>query len=166
MQIDYYKNLREYEKKLKSYVGLSHKNTSDFVYKAELLSNNVPLLLSQSHHDEREFLIRDLPFDGTLRDYLAEKFGFCSLLESYRLNDSYKHRIRRIRQKILDIVVNYDNLFFITLTFRDDTLDSTQKHIRRKYVQRWLKKYSFEPTLNILSPNMFLSRIKSIISKS
>ena len=109
MQIDYYKNLRDYEKKLKSYVGLSHKNTSDYVYKAELLANNVPLFLSQSHHDERQFLARDLPFHDTLRDYLADKFGFCSLLESYRLNDSYKHRILRIRKKILDIVYNYDN---------------------------------------------------------
>lgn len=149
MQIDYYKSLRDYEKKLKSFVGLSNKNTSDFCYKADLLKNNVPLLLSQCHHDERQFLSRDLPYNTNLRDYLADKFGFCSILESYRLNDSYKHRILRIRKKILDIVVNYDNIFFITLTFTDETLDKTQKHIRRKYVQRWLKKYSFDYVGNI-----------------
>ena len=125
MELIYYRDLRRYEKSLKRYESI--KNFCDYKYKADLLSNNLPLYLTQAHFNERQEILRELPIDTTFRDNLAEKFGFCAMLESYRLNDSYKHRILRLREKISNIIYNYDTLFFITFTFTDSTLSQETK---------------------------------------
>ena len=93
MNILYETDIRRYEKALKSFLGLEYKNTCDYNYKSLLLKNNVPLYLTQAQYNEKQEIIRDLPINTSFRDSLADKFGFCAILESYRLNDSYKHTI-------------------------------------------------------------------------
>lgn len=147
MELIYYKDLRRYEKTLKQYSSLN--NTCDYSYKAKLLDKNLPLYLTQAHFNERQEILRDLPVDTSFRDTLADSFGFCAMLESYRLNDSYKHRIARLREKISSIIYNYDNLFFLTFTFKDKVLNNTDYDTRRQYVRRWLKKYCFDYVGNV-----------------
>lgn len=137
MDLLYNADLRRYEKKLKSYISIN--KSIDYSYKAKLLSNNVPLYLTQAEYNERQEIIRDLPVDMSFRDYLASEFGFCAILESYRLNDSYKHRIARLRKKISDIISIDSNIFFLTFTFNNLCLNNTDSNTRRKYVRRWLK---------------------------
>lgn len=140
MNILYETDIRRYEKTLKSFLGLDHMNTSDYVYKSKLLKNNVPLYLTQAQYNERQEIIRDLPINSNFRDSLADKFGFCAILESYRLNDSYKHRISRLRGKISKLLSSDSNFYFLTFTFKDSILDSTDFDTRRQYVRRWLSK--------------------------
>ena len=139
MDLLYNSDLRRYENKLKSYIGLEHKGVSDYSYKAELLKSEVPLYLSQADYNERQLIIRDLPVDLSFRDYLAKEYGFCAILESYRLNNSYNHRISRLRKKISDLIVSDNNIFFLTFTFKNEVLYNTSSESRRKYVRRWLK---------------------------
>ena len=139
MDLFYNTDLRNYEKKLKSYVGLNGKIVVDYTFKAELLKNNVPLFLTQAEYNERQNIIRDIPVDMSFRDYLASEFGFCAILESYRLNDSYKHRIARLKRKIRDLLLIDSNFYFLTFTFTDSVLFSTSPNSRRQYVRKWLK---------------------------
>lgn len=148
MDIIYLTDLRNYEKKLKSYILLNN-NTCDFNYKASVLNNNIPMFLNQALHNEKEYIYRDLTPDTSFRDYLSDTFGFCSILESFRLNDSYKHRVLRLRHKISNIIYNYDNIFFLTFTFKDSVLNNTDSFTRRRYVQRWLKSNCFDFVGNI-----------------
>lgn len=147
MDLLYNTDLRRYEKKLKSYLSINR--SIDYSYKAKLLSDNVPLFLTQAEYNERQEIIRDLPVDMSFRDYLASEFGFCAILESYRLNDSYKHRIARLRRKISDIICNNSNIFFLTFTFNNSCLNSTDSDTRRTYVRRWLKDNTIDFVGNI-----------------
>ena len=147
MDLLYYNDLRRYEKKLKSYMSLN--NTCDYNYKAKLITDNVPLYLTQANFNEKQAIIRDLPIDTTYRDYLSSEFGFCAMLEAYRLNDSYKHRIARLRKKILNILLIDSNIYFLTFTFKDSVLLNTSSDTRRQYVRKWLKKNCIDFVGNI-----------------
>ena len=147
MDLLYFSDLRRYEKKLKSYLSLN--STIDFSYKAKLLKDNVPLYLTQACFNEKQEILRDLPVNTSFRDYLSDEFGFCAMLEAYRLNDSYKHRILRLRKKILNVIMQSHNIFFLTFTFKNSVLKSTDSYTRRRYVQRWLKSNCYDYVGNI-----------------
>ena len=149
MNLVYTTELRAYEKKLKEYLGLEKSNTCDYSYKAKLLNDNLPSLVNSVSRIEKEFIKRDLVVDTLSRDTLSEMFGFCAMLESYRLQDSYKHRVARLRCKILDILTNDSNTFFLTFTFRDSTLKTTSEKSRRDYVRKWLKSNTLDYVANI-----------------
>lgn len=58
------------------------------------------------------------------------------------INNSRYHRIKTVKRKIKQIV-NSDKGLFLTLTFRDDVLESTSEKTRRTYVFRFCKKYGY-----------------------
>lgn len=64
------------------------------------------------------------------------------------LNNSKYKRKQRVQKKVSPIIQSHSGLF-LTLTFTDEVLSSTQEHIRRKYVQRWCKANSSIYAANI-----------------
>lgn len=74
-------------------------------------------------------------------DKLYDKWGISAILEANRLNNAKFHRIKRLRDRInLIFSSSCKNVYFLTFTFADDFLDSNNE-TKRKYVQRFLKKY-------------------------
>lgn len=55
-----------------------------------------------------------------------------------QLYDSRRQKVLRLKKKLEYWVNNY-NCLWLTLTFRDNVLDSTNELTRRKYIQRFLK---------------------------
>lgn len=68
--------------------------------------------------------------------------------EAERINDASRHRTTRLKQRIRSIIENYDSTF-VTLTFTDDTLNSTTFETRSRYVKRYLKSYGVPYVANV-----------------
>ena len=58
--------------------------------------------------------------------------------ECERLDNARVQRVKRLRSRIRYMVENYE-CNFVTLTFSDETLNSTNADTRHRYVMRWLK---------------------------
>lgn len=69
-------------------------------------------------------------------------FSETEIKEYRRINTNHRRRRDRYFNKIYDLFQSFDCLF-ITLTFTDDVLESTNKQTRRKYVTRYLKSCSY-----------------------
>ena len=61
--------------------------------------------------------------------------------EAEKINTASLKRNQRLKKRIASYI-NSGNCLFLTLTFNDDVLSSTNEETRRKYVRRWLKSYS------------------------
>lgn len=88
----------------------------------------------------------DISFDYLFKMRMLD---FNSYKECYKINHSLYHRNMRVRQKIQNILINYDKCYFLTLTFTDSILASTSEETRRRYVARWLKDNCIEYLANI-----------------
>ena len=62
--------------------------------------------------------------------------------ECRKINDASYHRVKRLKETINYIIKRYDKSFFITLTFKDNVLNSTSEETRKRYVTRYLKQYN------------------------
>ena len=142
----YVSELKRYEKALKKY-SINTINHNQF--KSDVIESNLPSLVKSVNKKEYEFIKRDLYVDFSLRDWLSEKYGFCKVLEAYRLNESYKKRIQRLKNKISNIFDSGYTIYFLTFTFTDDTLKNTSSLTRRRYVQRFLTSYTYDYVGNI-----------------
>ena len=49
-----------------------------------------------------------------------------------------KAQKRRYNRKLADMVECYDQLYFVTLTYTDEVLESTNERTQHRYAQRWL----------------------------
>lgn len=101
---------------------------------------------------QREFASREL---NTLyfNDLLLDRVGLCNLVETIRLNDSYKKKLTRLRGRINKLFLK-ENLFFLTFTFDNSKLRKKDiklysERVLRQYVTRWLKKYTNDYVGNI-----------------
>lgn len=91
-------------------------------------------------------------------DYLTYKTNFDDLFseiydkdvydESLRILHADYQRKKRLFERITNMLLSGQCLF-LTLTFTDKVLESTQLHVRRKYVQRFLKSVSSSYVANI-----------------
>lgn len=68
--------------------------------------------------------------------------------ECERINHAYYERVRRLKQRIEHMLNNGKNVF-LTLTFRDKTLNKTSAKTRRDYVRKYLKQFNCEYVANI-----------------
>ena len=125
---------------------------SRYITKSYCLSKNYLLLFSVITKQQREFSIREL---NTLNfnDYLIDKIGLCNLVETIRLNESYKKKLARLKKRINKLFLK-ENLFFLTFTFDDSKLKKKdvnlyKQNVLRKYVTQWLKKYTNDYVGNI-----------------
>lgn len=92
--------------------------------------------------EERNRLINEYFF---WLDY-AEEEGI-ELEEGIRLFENYRKRTQRLRKRITKIIRG-DSLF-LTFTFTDDVLASTNEDTRLRYVRRFLKSISSNYVANI-----------------
>lgn len=73
---------------------------------------------------------------------------------AYLLAKSKIAKAKKVKEKIGEIVMNY-NAVFITLTFTDDVINNTTMQTRRRYVARYLKAVSPKYVANIdFSPDI------------
>ena len=156
--IDYFylKELKRYENTLKNnyFMSLFDDKKQDipnkYAFQSEILQDNVPQIVKSVNKSQYEYVKRDLLVDFSYRDFLAEQFGCCKILEAYRMNESYKKRIQRLKSKIQGIFNNKEGrVYFLTFTFTDDSLNSTNEFKRRRYVREWLNKYTIDFVGNI-----------------
>lgn len=68
--------------------------------------------------------------------------------EANRIVDADKQRKKRLKQRI-ERIFSKGRTYFITLTFNEDTMASTDVHTRRVYVTRFLKEVSPDYVGNI-----------------
>lgn len=84
----------------------------------------------------------------------------CALL----LLESKKRKALKVREKISALVLS-GRAVFLTLTFRDDVLQSTTPATRRRYVARFLKSVSGEYVANIdFSPDINREHYHAVIT--
>lgn len=125
---------------------------SRYINKSYCITNDYLLLFNVITKQQREFAFREL---NTLyfNDLLIDKIGLCNLVETIRLNDSYKKKLTRLRARINKLFLK-ENLFFLTFTFdnsklRKKDISLYSERVLRQYVTRWLKKYTNDYVGNI-----------------
>lgn len=151
----YFNELKRYEKWFKSKETFN----IDYSYKSYLLNNNADKevnnlswnchlnILYKSYNISDYYVFSD----DILKIYynsLVDKFGFIGILESMRLINARYHRLSRLRDRVGNLI-SYGTSYFLTLTFTNNVLSSTQYHVRRKYVSRYLKSISNDYVANI-----------------
>lgn len=136
----YLNELKRYENTLKRYDTNNPKKINKYAFQSEILDKNIPSLIKTMQKREYQYVVRDLPVDFNMRNWLAEQFGFCQVLEAYRMNENYKKRIQRLKSKITELFYFNEskNLYFLTFTFTDKCLNKTDDLKRRRYVREWL----------------------------
>lgn len=153
----YENDLRKYEKWLKTKANV--KSSVDYVYKGSIISNKINQHVNQFRWHEHLNRVYNAFGISTFYEFtddsldimynsLADKFGFCSILEGIRINDAKKHKVARLRERV-ESIISYNNSLFLTLTFTDKVLSSTDEHTRRRYVTRFLKKYCLNYVANV-----------------
>lgn len=85
--------------------------------------------------------------DNILNDFEFEYFEEY-LEESKKILKADYQRRKRLKERISKML-SLGQCLFLTFTFTDDVLDNTQPHIRRKYVQRFLKDNCIQYIANI-----------------
>lgn len=84
---------------------------------------------------------------------------------AFLLLQSKKKKAQKVKEKIAELVLN-NNAIFLTLTFRDDVLESTSPETRRRYVARFLKSVSGQYAANIdFSPEINREHYHAVITK-
>lgn len=68
--------------------------------------------------------------------------------EACRVNNASYHRTKRLKDRIKTMLTS-GSCIFLTLTFRNDVLDSTSEETRKRYVSRALKTMSNNYVANI-----------------
>ena len=82
--------------------------------------------------------------------YMYEKYGltFEEIKIIENITKAYYKRLKRCRNYI-KFMFNNGDVYFLTLTFRNDVLNNTKENTRRTYVQRFLNKYFYYYCANI-----------------
>lgn len=133
--------------KYKSYVLKEHKDLmiltnrcSQYTYARSLLNNYGVVSYSLKHEDLmslEELRVKCLN-DGLINEYK----------ECLKLNDSHYRRVKRLKERIKDMLLE-GSCLFLTLTFNDDTLNNTTDLQRRTFVSRYLKQFNCKYIANV-----------------
>ena len=68
--------------------------------------------------------------------------------EARKINDAYYHRVKRLKKKIARMLES-GNCIFLTFTFTDKVLETTNADTRRQKVRRFLSSYNCDYVANI-----------------
>lgn len=79
---------------------------------------------------------------------LSNDIGSINLDQCHKIDHNKYKRTSRLRNRVSSLIKS-GQAYFITLTFRDDVLESTSEETRRKYVRRFLKEHCSEYVANI-----------------
>ena len=99
------------------------------------------IIAKRFNNDDNETL-NDLEFWCIINNKLKE------LNEVEKITKASRKRTKRLYKKVAKILL-CGSCLFLTLTFTDNVLDSTNKETRRRYVSRFLKKYDSMYVANI-----------------
>jgi len=151
---DMYKSLEKLESLDKHYYKKEDFNSRSFRLqnKVNIIESFKYLVYDNSTKNIHNYLIRDIPTIKEL-DYIYSRVGLIDTLTCYRYQDSFRKKTSRLRNRI-NRLFHYDNLFFLTFTFDDNKLKKkdvtkVKQETLRKYVTRWLKKYSIDYVGNV-----------------
>lgn len=79
---------------------------------------------------------------------LSNDIGYINLDQCQKIDHNKYKRTTRLRNRVSSLIKS-GQAYFITLTFRDDVLQSTNEDTRRQFVRRFLKQHSSEYVANI-----------------
>lgn len=101
-------------------------------YDREKCNDNVIVAYGMMTQDELDFFRHWVPIGEALKQRSRFLFNEC-----YRIVNAEVARRKRLRQRVQRIM-DSGQTYFVTLTFSDDTLNSTEALTRRRYVTRFL----------------------------
>lgn len=115
------------------------KDNFDFIR----LYNKLDYFLSIDKIEKKEIIIyqnEPIYVEGFLHlyDALKDEEDFKKDIRDYR---NWKDRLHYLNKRIDFMLDNYDNLYFLTFTFNDNTLKKLNRDSRRQKISRWLSKY-------------------------
>ena len=122
----------------------------DYALKAVVLSEHDDLIAASRTLHRADYLRAyhpDVPINQNkvetaqkvVSDFLQENLGDATLLiEAEKINKAYYTRKKRLQTHI-ENMLNRGTCHFLTVTFKDDVLNSTTPQTRRRYVARFLK---------------------------
>lgn len=154
MTINYINDLRRYERYLRN----NSRCPVDYSYKSTILKHGLEKAIKKISLCNHLNILSDLTgeyYTFSLSsesinywfDSLADKFGFCSILEADRINHATFERTRRLKRRV-ESIISYPSLF-LTLTFTNNVLFTTSLATRRRYVARFLKSITSNYVANI-----------------
>lgn len=110
---------------------------TNYKLKAELLNNGT----FEDFTKVRKMLYQEEIDDIAYIDYLSY-LGNENAKECSRILNANIKRTIRLKRRIAKML-SLGKCKFITITFRNDVLESTSKDTRRQYVRRWLQQYGY-----------------------
>lgn len=133
--------------KYKSYVLKEHSDLIKRYKHAQLVQYCDNLykddgIITKTFLDDEKETLQDIEFDCFMNNTIKE------LNEVEKICNASIQRTKRLRNRIESILLNGECLF-LTLTFTDETLNSTTEETRRKYVRRYLKLFNCPYVANI-----------------
>lgn len=134
---------------------MDKKSIPDYAWKSEIMSSEGGQYLLQLDRDiQRSAYARqynDAILEGENLEPKKEKYDFETtnelldifgddetFKEAHRINHATWKRVCHLKHRVQEIVES-DTALFVTLTFTDDVLQSTNPKTRRQYVFRYLK---------------------------
>lgn len=122
----------------------------DYAYKSKIMKLGIDKAINNL--DKEYFFKDEWDMLDRYNDEQALCDGYCcdrrDLQEGRKINNASYHRTKRLKERI-EWMLEKDKGYFITLTFTDDTLNSTSAETRKVYVKRWLKENCFYYVANI-----------------
>lgn len=136
----------------------------DYSYKSYVLQEHNDLLLQQRKASLIDYLENEFIANGVIPSFLGnykgvlnstELYHYClknnllkELKECYKINRASFYRTKRLKERIETMLLNGDCIF-LTLTFDNDTLNTTDAKQRRIMVSRYLKLFDAPYVANI-----------------
>lgn len=125
--------LKDYDRlKLRSYLISQNDNTYDRA-----------VIYLQTGKRLKQFNIYQYKLQSLKNRFNSKVFQVADNLLSSRY-----HKVSNIKSRLTDYILT-GRAYFLTLTFRDDVLESTSEVTRRRYVSRYLKQMSSNYVANI-----------------
>jgi len=133
--------------KFKSYVLKEHSDLIKRYKHAQLVQycNDLYIndgIVTKTFLSDNKETLNDIEFDCIINNRIKE------LNEVEKICNASIQRVKRLRSRIETMLLN-GNCLFLTLTFNDNTLNSTTTETRRKYVRRYLKEFNCPYVANI-----------------
>lgn len=138
----------------------------DYAFKSKIFNEHSDLLKRQNKASYKDYCKRVYEQDGILlyglkneqykdiesNDDLYVECCFNGMSKEYleceKINKAYYARLKRLKDRVKDILTSGPCLF-LTLTFNDDALERTNALTRRRQVQRYLKSYNAKYVGNV-----------------
>lgn len=126
---------KEERQKLKQIIirNKLHREVGQLSLKSYLLylRNEMGLYYKSIDNYSHEQLIKD-------KEVFIKRYGFTTFKVANNVNQASYKRVARLKERICEAVES-GKAWFITITFNDEILASTNEKTRRVYVSRWLK---------------------------